>query len=151
MREIKFRAWDKTEEKLKLVGGIVFDKGVITEVDNDDGSLLWESSGIGTNYELMQFSGLHDKNGKEIYEGDICRTSMETQLGKIQVVGVMRWQETEARFSIEGETPDFIEMKNYDVLGGAVDDRADVPEVIGNIYENPELLEVATQEDKEKL
>lgn len=114
MREIKFRAWDKKEKRFviiaeirQLIGGI-FAEGQHRE-DKD--------------IELMQFTGLTDKNGKEIYEGDIVKYSIQGTL-----------QDS----PLEIKIPDiFIELGH--------DDNYYLPqeetfEVIGNICENPELL-----------
>lgn len=66
MREIKFRAWD--EEKKEMFYDEFF-------VDSD-GSPYWHSTQSDANVELMQYTGLKDKNGEEIYEfdylGDYC-------------------------------------------------------------------------------
>ena len=68
---------------------------------------------------LMQFTGLHDKNGKEIFEGDICRQCF----GGKETVGSVQIESTRGAV-LGGHTP----IWPHDV------------EVIGNIYENPELL-----------
>ena len=67
----------------------------------------------------MQFTGLHDKNGKEIYEGDII--AFRNEKGEITLKGEIYWESRNAKFS------DFSPKNQV--------------EVIGNIYENPELLE----------
>jgi len=60
MREIKFRAWHNG----KMIQGVgVYEGTAIIDI-NEDSPYLWTA-------EVMQFTGLHDKNGKEIYEGDI--------------------------------------------------------------------------------
>lgn len=76
---------------------------------------------------LMQFTGLHDKNGKEIYEGDIIAVEGEDKPMKIT------WGERQATFCIESEAWVF---PHY--FGEALESKDCV--VIGNIYETPELL-----------
>ena len=100
MREIKFRAWDKSKKKIVDVVMIDFSKNI---------SMV----------ELMQFTGLYDKNGKEIYEGDI----VETPFGIGRVFDRLGcW---------------FVETQKELGYFASCD-----LEVIGNLYENPELLEV---------
>lgn len=76
-------------------------------------------------YELMQFTGLHDKNGKEIYEGDIVRHRFEYEEYKNYKI-VYR----DAAFFADGVIP-----PHYFTLG-----KNNGFEIIGNICQNPELL-----------
>jgi uncharacterized phage protein (TIGR01671 family) len=85
---------------------------------------------------FMQFTGQQDRNGVEIYEGDILETAMHTQRGWVKLRGVMRWLDTEMRFSLECEVPE----QPFQEFEGSPDDRAERPIIIGNIYEHPELL-----------
>lgn len=81
--------------------------------------------------EVMQFTGLNDKNGKEIYEGDVLR-GLDTSLYPQQTV---RWSDTQASFVCDVFVPD------YGEVGHGISQRScSECEVIGNIYENPELL-----------
>ena len=93
-------------------------------------SNLWnwdDGEGILTPYNddcfLMQYTGLKDKNGKEIYEGDILRAA-----------GIVTWNEPEVRWScIDIEWNDKCELHDMLYLTTPL-------EVIGNIYENPEII-----------
>ena len=138
MREIKFRAWDKNAGEM-----IYSDK----EYDNyffefKDGVLrafvIIETEGTlheppGTDCEelsdLMEFIGLKDKNGKEIYEGDIIRFP----LGKLYLDEPTILHDYEVKW--EQETCSWI-LSGY---GGRLVTHREY-EIIGNIYENPELL-----------
>ena len=136
MREIKFRAWDKENKKwfdfcsdesdLELV----FQDGswVITHTFDEDGShpIYYEDD----DFILLQYTGLKDKNRKKIYEGDILT---ETDFCKYPVPDVII-----VKYKGSGFWAWDIKMKafNGDVDGWVNYDT----EIIGNIYENPELL-----------
>lgn len=117
-REIKFRAF--YDGAIYNVTEIMWSDGTayIVELDNDDNGETIDLDKI----ELLQFTGLRDKNRKEIYEGDVVRTHR----GNCKVYfnhGVFC-------FNYPG-------MKNWKYLNGG---GAQALEVIGNIYENPKLL-----------
>ncbi len=107
MREIKFRAWDGT-------GSIMF-SDVHKRID------FCEILHIPDHFTVMQYTGLKDKNGKEIYEGDI----QDYGNGRIVVV--------EFKDGCFG-----LRMPNGDFEKTWV--RPDQFKVIGNVYENPELI-----------
>jgi len=117
MREIKFRAWNIQNERVvyepyrfELYNG----KYRFTETWQD------EEDGIFRDCEIMQYTGLKDKNGKEIYEGDILQFYKNHKDNKAEKIikEVVEW-------SGQGWQP-------YDMTTES--------EIIGNIYENPELL-----------
>lgn len=130
MREIKFRAWDRYEEAMARQNDIYFGP-----MDHDDtlGSLL---ACLPERYALMQSTGLKDKNGVEIFEGDIIKNLKG-------VVGYIAFLQQEAGFVVVLSKSDYrLGHRNtgesYDVASGH--------EVLGNIYENTELLEGAWNE-----
>ena len=121
----KFRAWYKTKKIMSEVKKINFwseelDAVAFAEKHFED-------------VELMQSTGLFDKNGKEIFEGDIVRFEdyyIETDLPYINK-GIVEW--SQGGFTITERAS--VEME--DLLDGEFLDLT----IIGNIYENPELLE----------
>ena len=135
MREIKIRAWDKIQKKM-----------IYPELFNFNGKTFKESAKhlIRPLKEviLIQSTGLKDKNGKEIWEGDIVKSiyasthvhSVDGGRHKEEIM-VVRWDTCNPCFVMED-----INNKNnieYDFI--CCNLRTN--EVIGNIYENPELLE----------
>ena len=122
-REIKFRAWDAKEKQMLEVNHLF-------NLDNKQPIEVW------TNYyeggyrfnpdksELMQYTGLTDANGEEIYEGDLVTLTDDSEDPIYRVIF------DEAKFEISG--------------GGVLYDLGEEfmnCEVIGNVHENPELLE----------
>ena len=111
-RELKFRAWN---------GNIMFydDLTVVSPVDIGLNKLLERA---GKTYRLMQFTGLYDKNNKEIYEGDIFQDEEDGYCDYVE------WDDTYSGWTThKWFLPN--EFMNLEKM-----------EIIGNIYENPELL-----------
>lgn len=147
MREIKFRAWDNSFEQMVPWGELKFDK----DSGDDDVCFYEQEDGCdsvhvgGADYELMQYTGLKDKNGREIYEGDILKRTVHLYL-----LGVGKLEDVDEYMAVEyrNEYAGYFisERPLYHFVGATVDISTccgctDV-EVVGNIYENPELLEV---------
>ena len=117
-REIKFRAWDEEGKRW-----INLDECVITidgQIHSTSGRNIHRN--ITDKVDVQQFTGLTDKNGKEIYEGDIVELNDR---------GVKR--RSVVRFDIKDCDESCFHFRSY---GWYVDEI----KVIGNIYENPELL-----------
>lgn len=132
-RKIKFRGWDREYEKMTYFDDedyeykppLVFRLDQVFKKDsNYDDYEDFEYNDITDSVELMQFTGLHDKNGKEIYEGDIVKSFfVDTDEAGNEIY----------KYYI-------IEVKYDEVLCSYKIDKFMNLEVIGNIYENKELL-----------
>ena len=131
MRPITFRAWDKVKEiftNYQIVDGMLY------FMDKNTG--VWKRDDKEKRFILMQSTGLQDKNGIEIFEGDIVRWKDLESFDDFKIDEVLK-----VEYSNE-----FLKWVAID-KNGLQDDLYDFSdnrelEVIGNIYENPELLEV---------
>lgn len=147
MREIKFRAWDKDKKKMFMPSALSLDStGVNIMEMNDYENGSWpEVRGWKGNafFELMQYTGLKDKNGKEIYEGDIVQEK-DKLMDRIYVVRYGVNVEIDASDYEEYSVPIsgfyFTEIYDSGNEGENIGMSYYPVEVIGNIYENPELL-----------
>lgn len=137
MREIKYRVWDKRIGKMGEVTEIRLSKVqnnlVKYRYTDDRGKIIDEQShfdkGFSNGLDIMQYTGLKDKNDKEIYEGDIIKA------GWHGYKAVVTWQENSVRFigEVIGEKAIvYVDMVDKDDISAV--------KVIGNIYENPELI-----------
>lgn len=138
MRAIKFRVFDETTGEMYIPG----EDGtqiVIGLRDSDVGDYLslWSEEGeicSSDQADFLQFTGVHDKNSAEIYEGDITRAND----GEVRVIC---YDIHQAKYK---SVPQYAYQHNAGEGGWTgYDLRNDKRhEIIGNIYENPELLEV---------
>ena len=127
MREIKFRAWLKEDKKMVNVETMDFtDKSIqyLKKSEINNAYILRRESFVDV--ELMQYTGLKDKNGKEIYEGDIVLVSARYKI-------VIEFKEGALIASLISE-------ENHFYIFNPGFDSNDF-EVIGNFYENKNLLE----------
>jgi len=123
-REIKFRAWSKVANKIATVNAILTDSVLLETADGKSGS-----SDL-SNVILMQYTGLKDKNGAEIWEGDVVVIDNFND-GDAHEVKFGEYQTSEEHMLCW-----FYESRS--ALG--LLSIANPCEVIGNIYENPELI-----------
>ncbi len=121
-RIIKFRAWDKKEKEIVTDKWIMIEKGKGHRLSKD-GNLE------DTQLNLMQFTGLKDKNGKEIYEGDI----VHFQVKGIDCYGDVYFEK--GRFWVRN-----FWNTSFDEPSDSFNEGIGGLNVVGNIYENSELL-----------
>lgn len=129
MREIKFRAWSKLLNKMLSHEDLNKALKNLTKIEYIAGIFL----PLNSDNEIMQYTGLNDKNGNEIYEGDILKGTTKGNSDEILAITYVKWDRGQFDLFTEmtsdsWEDALFNYMQFFDV------------EVIGNIYENPELL-----------
>lgn len=150
MREIKFRAWDNQAEKMIYSDEVYpmskykFEFDIFNDfefklmkmidrynVTDDEGNDTYQEVFKAVEADIMQYIGLKDKNGKEIYEGDIVEYEIDSPgLGEY-FKGVVEFYNGFY----------YIKSKRTDNIMDLTDYETNNLTIIGNIYENPELLE----------
>lgn len=123
MRTLKFRAWDPNEKKMWNENNIVVGGGVFLYGGHNTETLV-HSYTLRNDLTPMQFTGLLDKNGKDVFEGDKVSMTIKVngETDKVSA-GEVFWNKKKAAWS-----PNRMTFADTEV------------EIIGNIYENPELL-----------
>ncbi|MFS9113274.1 YopX family protein [Streptococcus salivarius] len=125
----RFRAWDKEFKEMVQVDALVFDEQII-KATYKNGNVAKEDL---KNYVLMQSTGLRDKNGKEIFEGDILKvTNLSIWLE------VVSFNKNKAMFVSKEVKRKVEETPLYDLFNTDIFEI----EIIGNIHTNSELAEV---------
>ena len=129
METIKFRAWDKENKQMVPVDEIRFSlkgdvKGIKWTVNEIENRVVLEE-----NLFLMQFTGVHDTNGKPIYEGDIIEASIYG--GETPQILTVEYRETCFLIDYEDSESDCVPVGLF--VGNI--------KIVGNIYETPGLLE----------
>lgn len=149
----RFRAWDKEFKEMVQVDALVFDEQVI-KATYKNGNVVKEDL---KNYVLMQSTGLKDKNGKEIYEGDILKFNDEWDEycyegyvdGVFEGVNYVEIEKETTCFGF-GKTK-IPESSLFNLVNDEhltfkelITDTSFEFEIIGNIHTNPELVEVSS-------
>jgi len=118
MREIKFRVWSAKLKEMLLVDKL--------DLTGDEGAIVFDENAdehYFTNSPIMQYTGLKDKNGKDIYEGDVLEGDFEVYFGKnTEIPGILSW-------SVRKKLG---RSYSFDFAGKS--------KIIGNIYENGDLI-----------
>lgn len=121
----RYRAWDKEFKEMVQVDALVFEEQII-KVTYKNGNVVKEDL---KNYVLMQSTGLKDKNGKEIFEGDIIDSTDGFLTGVV-----------EFRVGLGMFVSELVEYNSFERLCNVASSR----KIIGNIWEHPELAEVSS-------
>ena len=132
MREIKFRAWDKIDKKMRIVTRITFGleptghPAIIVHLDDGKDPVTRSINDV----VLLQYTGFKDKNGKEIYESDITN------------LGLVAWVDDEELSEFVGWHIKSLFKNKYNKYEYYSFWAFNIPyEIDGNIFENPELME----------
>nr|DAW29548.1 MAG TPA: YopX protein [Caudoviricetes sp.] len=141
MREIGYRAWLKEEKRFIYPKLILNDFGSVVEVAYNDIDIftdeLIEHRLLIEDVVLEQFTGLRDKNGKRIYEGDLIK---EVAYGRKFIIWEVRWHQDECCFELH--------RIRGALYGDSLLSCDSQYEVIGNIHENKNLLEYIEKDQK---
>lgn len=127
MHPLKLRAWPWNKKRMFFVGHIDFSKNEISGLWADDGG---KETGVLPldSCELLQFTGLYDMKGHEIYEGDIVDDTCG-RIGIPQSTNVVKWNDKESAFAV------------FDVRSQKMPWKPHLLLVIGNVYEDADLLD----------
>lgn len=131
MRTIKFRCWDKKAKRMSdnfTLFDIYAGRDDSTIPDKDNMTFYFGNNEL-YDLELMQFTGLTDKHGVEIYEGDIVRVKYNLGSMEENRIDEVFWNEYQGGFALRDAPSGNLEIAKY-------------IEVIGNVYENEDLLKV---------
>lgn len=135
MREIEFRIWDKELKEMHYLSlEDLCEDNYWYDGETDVWSVLYDCNHKNERFVINQYIGIKDKNGKKMFEGDIVKYHAETYTKMWDIIGVVEYYN--ASYGIVDENDrHFLEFNSTSMYVRWY-------EVIGNIYDNPELLEV---------
>ena len=129
----KFRAWDTTNKEIFKDTFAITESGQVVVVDQSSVFVSPDYVFVD-NLVIMQSTGLFDRNNKEIFEGDIITNGKDVMcMKRHNTLGFYVEQKGKVEFIADSAVLEDFEEDAKEI--------ADILEIIGNIYENPELLE----------
>lgn len=131
----KFRAWHRELGRMMSIKNMWFQDSRIEELELNDTVMNDYITAYPDEIELMQSTGLKDKNGKEIFEGDIITNG-------IDIVDVRNHENLGFYTLVNGREVFFGHGTSIEEFEEDVEGVTEIAEIIGNVWENPELLEV---------
>lgn len=130
----RFRAWHNELGRMMSIKNMWFQDSRIEELELNDAVMNDCITAYPDEIELMQSTGLFDKNNKEIFEGDIIANGPDVMcMKRHNTLGFYVEKKSRVEFIADGAVLEEFEEDAKEI--------ADSLEIIGNIYENPELLE----------
>ena len=126
MKELKIKAWLKKEKKMVSIIGIDFNYEYIKYTEDDNLFNENYKTAEFKNIELLQFTGLKDNGGQELYEADVIKFND----GIDDIYGLISYDDEDATYRV-----------SYENITEHLSDLEGDFEIVGNIFENPDLNE----------
>lgn len=129
-RQIKFRAWDEENEKFFYTDDGHGFEFCLSPIAGNYVTKLTDETLLDSDISWQQFTGIRDKNGKDIYEGDIVKDKDDEAFNSKGLIYQIKWNNLYASFGLfHQDSCKYSDLILVSEMG-----------IIGNIYENPELL-----------